>query len=181
MRLPSEQQMARDQNNNEAPKKPRGRPFKPGASGNPNGRPPGIESKPTTLPLRAALSAVELAAHGVGPRQIARLLKARPEAVKEALSQSRRLLEVCSPQFAEHWLEASRVAAKDGDHKPAMAALQSIKVVEPVAQTYDTGGPGGKAVAAVKVEFHGFGFAGLPAPQPAAEPVTVDVTARTTP
>lgn len=171
--------MARDRNSNDTPKKPRGRPFKPGESGNPSGRPPGIESKPTTLPLTAALSAVELASKGHSPRQIARLLKARPTAVKEALAQSRRLLEVCSPQFAAYWVEAARVAASEGDHKPAMAALQSIEVVKPIAQTYDTGAAGGKAVAAVQVQFVGFGFAGLP--QPAApEPTTttIDVTAR---
>jgi DNA-binding CsgD family transcriptional regulator len=177
MRLPSEQQMATDRNSSATPKKPRGRPYKPGESGNPNGRPPGIEAKPASLTIPQAVSAVELAAAGRTPRQIARLLKARPEAVKEALSQSRRLLEVCSPKFAEHWLRASEVAAEDGDHKPAMAALQSIDVVKPIAQTYDTG-PGAKAVAAVKVEFHGFSLPGLPQAQPPAEPVTVDVSAR---
>jgi hypothetical protein len=170
--------MARDHNSNSTPKKPRGRPFKPGESGNPNGRPPGIEAKPTSLTIPQAVSAVELAAAGRTPRQIARLLKARPDAVKEALSQSRRLLEVCSPQFAEHWLRASQVAAEDGDHKPAMAALQSIEVVKPIAQTYDTAGKA-NAVAGVKVELHGFTFAGLPQPQSQQpEPVTVDVTAR---
>lgn len=167
--------MAPDRNSNETPKKPRGRPFKKGESANPSGRPPGIVSKPTTLALSEAISAVELATKGRTPRQIARLLKARPTAVKEALAQSRRLLEVCSPQFAEHWLRASQVAAEDGDHKPAMAALQSIEVVKPIAQAYDVGGQGAKAVAAVKVEFHGFGFAGLPS-QP--EEKTIDVTAR---
>jgi hypothetical protein len=177
MRLPSEQQMATDRNSNATRKKPRGRPFKAGESGNPNGRPPGIEAKPTSLALPEAISAIELASKGLSPRKIARLLKARPNAVREALSQSRRLMEVCAPKFAEHWLRASEVAAEDGDHKPAMAALQSIEVVKPIAQTYDTG-PGGKAVAAVKVEIHNFGFAGLPEPQPAAEPVTLDVSAR---
>jgi hypothetical protein len=178
MRLPSEQQMATDQNSNDTPKKARGRPFKAGESGNPNGRPPGIESKPATLTIPQALGAVELAAAGRTPRQIARLLKAKPSAVREALSQSRRLMEVCAPKFAEHWLRASQVAAEDGDHKPAMAALQSIDVVKPVAQTYDTGGAGAKAVAGVQVTFVGFSLPGLPQPQPAAEPVTVDVSAR---
>jgi hypothetical protein len=187
MRLPSEeQQMATDRNSNDAPKKPRGRPFKPGASGNPNGRPPGIEAKPTSLALTEAITAVELARLGRTPRQIARLLKARPDAVKEALAQGRRLLEVCAPQFAEDWLVASRVAAADGDHKPAMAALQSIEAVKPIAQTYETGnGKGAAAFAGVKVELHGFYCAGLPGlptglvpQQPGAEPVTVDVTAR---
>jgi hypothetical protein len=178
--------MAKDQNSNETPKKPRGRPFPKGQSGNPDGRPPGIESKPTTLALSEAISAVELAAKGRTPRQIARLLKARPEAVKEALAQSRRLMEVCAPQFAEDWLTASRVAAADGDHKPAMAALQSIEVVKPIAQTYDTGAAGkAAAFAGVKVEFHGFSLPGLPGlPQDltpqngTAEPKTIDVTAR---
>jgi hypothetical protein len=160
------------------PKK-RGRPFEKGNQASP-GRTPGSKNVPKELTLPQAVSAVELAAAGRTPRQIARLLKARPDAVKEALSQSRRLLEVCAPKFAEHWLRASQVAAEDGDHKPAMAALQSIKVVEPIAQAYDVGGPGGKAVAAVKVEFHGFSLPGLPQPQQ-DEPVTVDVTARSTP
>jgi hypothetical protein len=154
----------------------RGRPFEKGNQVSP-GRTPGSKNVPKDLTIQQAVSAIELASKGLSPRKIARLLKARPNAVKEALSQSRRLMEVCAPKFAEHWLRASEVAAEDGDHKPAMAALQSIEVVKPVAQTYDTG-PGGKAVAAVKVEIHNFGFAGLPDPQPAAEPVTLDVSAR---
>jgi hypothetical protein len=154
----------------------RGRPFEKGNHASP-GRTPGSKNVPKELTLPKAVSAMELAASGRTPRQIARLLKVKPEAVKEALSQSRRLMEVCAPQFAEHWLRASQVAAEDGDHKPAMAALQSIKVVEPVAQTYDTAN-GAKAVAGVQVQFVGFSLPGLPQPQPTAEPVTVDVTAR---
>jgi hypothetical protein len=150
----------------------RGRPFEKGNQASP-GRTPGSKNVPKELTIPQAVSAVELAAAGRTPRQIARLLKARPDAVKEALSQSRRLLEVCSPRFAEHWLRASEVAAEDGDHKPAMAALQSIKVVEPVAQTYETGG-GAKAVAGVKVEFVNFGFAGLPQAQPAIDVTTTE-------
>jgi hypothetical protein len=161
-------------------KKTVGKPFPKGRSGNPKGREPGSKNAPKdALTVAGAVSAIELAGKGRTPRQIARLLKARPTAVREALAQSRRLMEVCAPQFAEDWLTASRVAAADGDHKPAMAALQSIEVVKPIAQTYDTGAAGGKAVAAVKVEFVNFGFAGLP--QPAApEPTTttIDVTAR---
>jgi hypothetical protein len=153
-----------------------GKPFPKGQSGNPKGREPGSKNHPKeALTATGMVSAIELASKGLAPRQIARLLKARPNAVKEALSQSRRLMEVCAPKFAEHWLRASEVAAEDGDHKPAMAALQSIDVVKPVAQTYDTGAAGAKAVAAVKVEFHGFGFAGLPQAQPA-----IDVTATET-
>lgn len=161
--------------------------FKRGQSGNPNGRPKGSKNASKTLALTEAIAVAELTRRGRTPRQIARLLKARPAAVKEAVTQSRRLLEVCAPQFAEHWLEASRVAAADGDHKPAMAALQSIEVVKPIAQTYETGnGKGAAAFAGVKVELHGFYCAGLPGlpqglvPQaPDAEPVTVDVTATT--
>lgn len=161
--------------------------FEPGKSGNPKGRTPGVTPKPTTLALSEAISAVELASKGLSPRQIARLLKARPNAVKEALAQSRRLLEVCSPQFAQHWLRASQVAAEDGDHKPAMAALQSIEVVKPIAQTYDTGAAGKTAAfAGVKVELHGFFCAGLPglpqglAPQESgATPAAIDITAST--
>jgi hypothetical protein len=155
-------------------KKTVGKPFPKGKSGNPKGRVPGSKNAPKEgMTIARALSVVELAAAGRTPRQIARLLKARPAAVKDALSQSRRLLEVCSPRFAEHWLRASEVAAEDGDHKPAMAALQSIKVVEPVAQTYDTAN-GAKAVAGVQVQFVGFSLPGLPQPQPA-----IDVTATT--
>jgi hypothetical protein len=166
--------MATDQNSTTTPKKPRGRPFKPGASGNPNGRPPGIESRPSTLPMSTALAAVELSQQGHSEARIAKMLDAKPEAVKDALSQSRKLLELFSPQFAEHWLRASQVAAEDGDHKPAMAALQSIEVVKPVAQTYDTGGASAKAVAGVQVQFVGFGFAGLPQGQPAIDVTTTE-------
>lgn len=164
-------------------------PWAPGQSGNPNGRPKGSKNAPKEdMTIAKAISAVELAADGLSPRKIARLLKARPEAVKEALAQSRRLLEVCSPQAAQDWLRASQVAAEDGDHKPAMALLQSIEVVKPIAQTYDTGANGkAAAFAGVKVELHGFYCAGLPGlPQDltpqnaAAEPKTIDVTARST-
>jgi hypothetical protein len=153
------------------------KPWKKGQSGNPNGRPPGIINRPSTLPVGTAVAAVELSNQGYSPDRIAKLLDAKPEAVKEALSHSRKLMEMFAPEFAQHWLRASQVAAEDGDHKPAMAALQSIEVVKPIAQTYDTGAQGGKAVAAVKVELHGFTFAGLPQPAP-AEPTTIDVTAR---
>lgn len=158
--------------------------FKKGQSGNPKGRPKGSRNKPKTLALAQAITAAELARLGRTPRQIARLLKAKPEAVKEALAQSRRLLESCAPQFAEHWLVASRNAALEGDHKPAMAALQSIEVVKPIAQTYDTGANGkAAAFAGVKVELHGFycaGLPGLPATlTPAAEPAVIDVKAST--
>jgi hypothetical protein len=160
-------------------KKAVGRPFSKGQSGNPKGRTPGTKNAPKEgMTIARALSAIEHARLGRTPRQIARLLKASPAAVKEALAQSRRLMEVCAPQFAEDWLTASRVAAADGDHKPAMAALQSIEVVKPIAQTYDTGAQGGKAVAAVQVQFVGFGFAGLPTQPQGEEPKTIDVTAR---
>jgi hypothetical protein len=168
-------------------KKTVGKPFQKGQSGNPKGREPGSKNQPKdALTVTGAVSAIELASKGLGARQIARLLKARPNAVKEALSQSRRLMEVCAPKFAEHWLRASQVAAEDGDHKPAMAALQSIEAVKPIAQTYETGNAGkAAAFAGVKVELHGFYCAGLPGlptglvpQQPGAEPVTVDVTAR---
>lgn len=131
--------------------------------------------------MASALAAVELSQQGHSDARIAKLLNAKPEAVKEALGHSRKLLELFAPEFAQHWLEASKNAAADGDHKPAMAALQSIEVVKPIAQTYDTGAQGSKAVAAVKVELHGFTFAGLPTEQPAPEPKTIDVTASTTP
>jgi hypothetical protein len=155
--------------------KTRGRPFKPGESGNPTGRAKGSKNRPKTLELSALITVAELARLGRTPRQIARLLKAKPAAVDEAVRQGRRVLEVCAPQFAEHWLIASRVAAAAGDHRPAMAAMQSTKAIEPIAQTYSTNGP--QAVAAVKVEFHGFTFAGLPAPTtPPAAPAAIDVT-----
>src|SRR5688572_18016401 len=145
MRLPSEQTRM------STPKKRGGRPFEKGNKASP-GRTPGSKNVPNVLTLPQAVSAAERAAAGRTPRQLARLLKARPDAVKEAIAQSRRLREVCRPQFAEHWLRASQVAAEDGDHKPAMAALQSIKVVEPIAQAYDVGAGKASAIAGVKVE-----------------------------
>lgn len=160
-------------------KKPRGTPFPKGRSGNPKGRAPGTKLRPRTLPVGTAVAAVELSKQGYSPERIAKLLDATPEAVKDTLSQSLRLMQMCAPEFAQHWLEASRNAAKDGDHKPAMAALQSIEVVKPIAQTYDTGAAGSKAVAAVKVEFVNFGFAGLPQPAAPEPTTTIDVTART--
>lgn len=124
------------------------------------------------------MAAAQLARKGHAPRTIAKLLQARPEAVREALTHARQLLEFFAPEVAMNWIDAARIAAAKGDHKPAMALLQSVKVVEPIAQTYDTGhGQGGKAIAAVTVEFHGFSFAGLPAPQAQAAPAAIDVAA----
>ena len=163
---------------NTKPRKPLvGKRWEKGQSGNPKGRTPGTKNRVTHLTIPDAVAAAQLAKRGLSADDIAKALHAKPEAVKEALSQARQLLESFAPDVAKDWIDASRIAAAEGDHKPAMALLQSIKVVEPVAQTYDTA-TGAKAVAGVKVEIHNFGFAGLPQPQPAAEPVTVDVTAR---
>lgn len=151
--------------------------FAKGESGNPKGRTPGTKNREKRLTIPDAVAAVQLAKRGLSEAEIATALHARPAAVKEALTQSRQLLEAFAPRVAKNWIDAAEVAAAEGDHKPAMALLQSIKVVEPVAQTYDTGAAGAKAVAAVKVELHGFTFAGLPS-QP--EEKTIDVTASTT-
>lgn len=152
--------------------------FAKGESGNLKGRTPGTKNREKRLTIPDAVAAVQLAKRGLSEAEIATALHARPAAVKEALGQSRQLLEAFAPRVAKNWIDAAEVAAADGDHKPAMALLQSIKVVEPVAQTYDTGTAGAKAVAAVKVELHGFTFAGLPS-QPEEKPA-IDVTARST-
>jgi hypothetical protein len=165
-------------------KKTRSTRFTKGKSGNPKGRPRGSRNRPRTLPIADAVAAVQLAHKGRSASHIARLLDAKPEAVKDALANGRKLLDSFAPEFARYWRIAAYRAAKRGDHRPAMAGMQSIKAVEPIAQTYDTStGAGSKAVAAVKVEFVNFGFAGLPQPQlPQADaPVAIDVTARTTP
>jgi hypothetical protein len=147
--------------------------FQQGEVGNPTGRPKGSKNRQTRLTPNDAVQAAKLARKGLSPTAIAKVVSATPAAVKEALASARQILEAFAPEVAQHWVEAARIAAADGDHKPAMALLQSIEVVKPVAQTYDTG-PGGKAVAAVKVEIHNFGFAGLPDPQPQQ---AIDVTA----
>jgi hypothetical protein len=160
--------------------------FQPGDVGNPNGRPKGSKNRPSTLPIAEAMAAVQLEQKGHSESAIARMLNAKPEAVKDALANSRKLLDQFAPTFARHWRIASHRAAKRGDHRPAMAALQSTEVVKPIAQTYDTGQSGkAAAFAGVKVELHGFYCAGLPglpaglAPQQSdAPPTTIDVTAR---
>jgi hypothetical protein len=158
-------------------KPPRGRRFAPGNNANPKGRPKGSKNRPSTLNLDDAMMAVRLERKGHSASRIARLLDAKPEAVKDAIANGRKLLDQFNPEMARYWRIAAARAAKRGDHRPAMAAMQSTKAIEPIAQTYDTGAHGGKAVAAVKVELHGFTFAGLPQPAP-AEPTTIDVTAR---
>lgn len=135
--------------------------FRPGRSGNPAGRPRGRVSRPRHLPIADAVTAARLSHAGLTPRKIAKLLGAQPAAVEEALAGARKLLQLFAPEFAQHWLEASRNAALDGDHRPAQAALLATKVIDPIAQVYDTG-KDAKAVAGVRVEFHNFGFAGLP-------------------
>lgn len=160
------------------PAKNRDTQFKPGETGNPNGRPKGSKNRPSTLNLDDAMMAVRLERKGHSPSRIARLLDAKPEAVKDAIANGRKLLDQFNPEMARYWRIAAARAAKKGDHRPAMAAMQSTKAIEPIAQTYDTGAQGGKAVAAVKVELHGFTFAGLPTQPQGEEPKTIDVTAR---
>jgi hypothetical protein len=175
--------MAAKKNSTQAP--PKGRRFQPGKSGNPKGRPKGSKNRPSTLPVAEAVAAAQLARKGHSASAIARLLDAKPEAVKDALANARKLLDQFAPEMARYFRIAAYRAAKRGDHRPAFAALQSTKVIEPIAQTYDTGnGKGAAAIAGVKVELHGFYCAGLPGlpqglvPQSDAEPVTVNVTAR---
>jgi hypothetical protein len=164
--------MTPEKNSAKARTPPNGKRWEKGKSGNPKGRTPGTKNRAEHLTIPDAVAAVQFAKRGISADDIAKALHARPEAVKEALSQSRQLLEAFAPEVAKDWIDASRIAAAEGDHKPAMALLQSIEVVKPVAQTYDTGAAGAKAVAAVKVEFHGFSLPGLPQAQPA-----IDVTA----
>jgi len=145
--------------------------YQQGRSANPRGREPGSKNKAKTLKVEDAVKAAEMALDGEGTHAIAKALHATPEAVKSALSHSRRLLEIYTPHAAAKWVRAIDVAAENGDHKPAMALLQSVKSIEPIAQTYETPG-GSKATAAVNVQIVGFEFAGLPKP---AQPV-IDVT-----
>lgn len=157
--------------------KPRGRPFDKGQIGNPAGRPKGSKNRPNTLSLDDAMLAVKLERKGHSPSVIARMLNAKPEAVRDAVANGRKLLDQFMPEMARYWRVAASRAAKRGDHRPAMAAMLSSKAIEPVAQTYDTAN-GAKAVAGVQVQFVGFSLPGLPQPQPTAEPVTVDVAVR---
>jgi hypothetical protein len=145
--------------------------FKKGQVTNPTGRKPGSKNRAKALFAEDTVKAAEMALGGESTTAIAKALHATPEAVKSALSHSRRLLEIYTPHAAAKWVRAIDVAAENGDHKPAMALLQSVKSIEPIAQTYETPG-GSKATAAVNVQIVGFEFAGLPKP---AQPV-IDVT-----
>ena len=42
------------------------------------------------------------------------------------------LLKIKALEAAEHWIEASTVAASKGDHRPAKEWLQTIRAVEPL-------------------------------------------------
>lgn len=46
-----------------------------------------------------------------------------------------KLLSAKALDFAEDWTIASKKAAEKGDHRPAMQALQTIKAVEPIADS----------------------------------------------
>jgi hypothetical protein len=45
------------------------------------------------------------------------------------------LLAAKSLDFAQDWITAAQKAAEKGDHRPAMQALQTIKAVEPIADS----------------------------------------------
>jgi len=46
-----------------------------------------------------------------------------------------KLLSAKALDFADNWVTAAHVAAEKGDHRPAMQALQTIKAVEPIADS----------------------------------------------
>lgn len=156
--------MDAQQQTDDRPAKKQPHRFGKGNRANPNGRPRGSKNRPATLSIPDAITALQLAKRHKSPAAIARALGARLDAVKDALAHARLIGEAYAPEVMMNWIRSTGVAADQGDHKPAMALLQSIEVVKPIAQTYDTGGANAKAVAGVKVEFVNFGFAGLPPP-----------------
>lgn len=55
------------------------------------------------------------------------------EVIAQGKERAKRRLEEAAEAFADDWVSASRVAAEDGNHKPAKEGLQAIGVVEPDA------------------------------------------------
>lgn len=71
-----------------------------------------------------------LTEEGVSIRGIAALLNRSESTIAANLKASQQLMQAFAPDFAQHWKAASAVASTRGDHRPAMDALERLKVVE---------------------------------------------------
>jgi hypothetical protein len=120
-------------------------------------------SKPATtstaLTPAESVTLATLHEKGLSYAQIAQVLGrgVSPAQVKQSTDDALDLLKVFSPQFAQHWLDASAVAASKGDHKPAKEALEAAKVVAPPKQP-------SAPVSAPAQFYFGFAFGGVPEP-----------------
>jgi hypothetical protein len=132
---------------------------------------------PERARVRTRLTPVEfitigqLAKQGLSIREIARATKRSKKAIHANLRASRQLLGAVAHEFAIDWKNASTKAASRGDHRPAMDALERLRVVEPLPKPEPVSqGP------AFQVNI-GLALPGIPAQptQPAALPaITVE-------
>lgn len=144
---------------------------------------PGRDERPPSSTASAArrlspadsLTAITLHRKGHSKAAIAKVLGASPTLVAQALTDARSILEAYAPKLAADAVLASDIAAKKGNHRPALDLLERLDVVKPPLDPNIMGG--GASGPSVSVQIFGLALPGLP--KPAAGVQVIDVASST--
>lgn len=100
-------------------------------------KPNGKRGKAVTTAERVAIQT--MASAGTSAAQIARSLDRSRDVIARILKEAKETLEMNANFYVEKHLQATALAALDGNSKPAEWALERLRVVEPVQVKPDQG------------------------------------------